>query len=193
MTPTALQDAPYYAALAIVAGALGMLLAFWLRRRTMVSIRNLYLAAAIAIGIDIAALYERAAFAFWVMVPVTSLAVAASAIGRRWRLSDLGAGEELRTHEQARRWLWQHPVTRAEDERVHIVTQGQIIHERPWPKTETYVPLTADEDGPRVPRRSGRHVFCVGATGSGKTTSALRAAAGRTIKDRSALFFGAPG
>jgi len=189
MTPTALQDAPYYTAFAIVAGAAGVLLAFWLRRRTMVSIRNLYLAAAIAIGVDVAALYERAAFALWVMVPATAFTVAASAIGRRWRLSDLGAGEELRTHEQARRWLWQHPAVRSEDERVHIVTQGQIIHERPWPKTETYVPLTADEDGPRVPRRSGRHVFCVGATGSGKTTSALRAAAGRAIKDRSALFF----
>ena len=48
MTPTALQDAPYYAVLAIAAGAAGVLLAFWLRRRTMVSIRNLYLAAAIA-------------------------------------------------------------------------------------------------------------------------------------------------
>ena len=50
-------------------------------------------------------------------------------------------------------------------------------------------PLTVDENGPRVPRRSGRHIFCVGATGSGKTTSALRAAAGRAHKDHSALLF----
>ena len=56
-------------------------------------------------------------------------------------------------------------------------------------RSEPYVALTADSDGPRVPRRSGRHVFCAGATGSGKTTSVLRAAAGRTVKDHAALFF----
>jgi hypothetical protein len=49
--------------------------------------------------------------------------------------------------------------------------------------------MTADENGPRVPRRSGRHLFFAGATGSGKTTSALRAAAGRVVKDHAALFF----
>jgi hypothetical protein len=58
------------------------------------------------------------------------------------------------------------------------------------PDNEPYVPMSADETaGPRVPRRSGRHIFCAGATGSGKTTSALRAAAGRVLKDHSALFF----
>ena len=72
---------------------------------------------------------------------------------------------------------------------MHIATQGQIVRERPWPANEPYVPMTADETGPRVPRRSGRHIFCAGATGSGKTTSALRAAAGRVLKDRAALFF----
>jgi TraM recognition site of TraD and TraG len=72
---------------------------------------------------------------------------------------------------------------------VHIVTQGQIIRERPWPAGEPYVPMTTHEDGPRVPRRSGRHIFTAGATGSGKTTSALRAAAARVVKDHAALFF----
>ena len=72
---------------------------------------------------------------------------------------------------------------------MHIATQGQIVRERPWPASEPYVPMTADETGPRVPRRSGRHIFCAGATGSGKTTSALRAAAGRVVKDHAALFF----
>jgi hypothetical protein len=104
-------------------------------------------------------------------------------------LSDLGAGEELRAHERARRWLWQPPLVRAAGERVHIATQGQIVRERPWPTSEPYVPMTADEQGPRVPRRSGRHLLFVGATGSGKTTSALRAAAGRVVKDHAALFF----
>ena len=70
------------------------------------------------------------AFALAVLAPLTSLLVAASATGRRWRLSDLGAGEELRAHEQARRWLWQPAVPRAAGERVHIVTQGQIVRDR---------------------------------------------------------------
>jgi len=155
----------------------------------MVSIRNLYIAAAVALCLDVALIYEHAGFALRVMVPLTGFTVAGSAIGRRWRLSDLGAGEDLRTHEQHRRWIWQPAATRAEGERVRIVTQGQIVRERPWPISETYVPMTADINGPRIPRRSGRHIFCAGATGSGKTTSALRAAAGRAIKDQAALFF----
>ena len=189
MTPTALQHAPVYAAAAVVAAAAGVLLAWWLRRHTTISIRNVYLAAALALTLDAAALYARAKVVLPAMVPVTSCAIAAAAVGRRWRLSDLGAGEELRTHERARRWLWQPPPTRADGERVYLTTQGQLVRERQWPASETYVPLTTDDAGPRVPRRSGRHVFVVGATGSGKTTSALRAAAGRTVKDHAALFF----
>jgi len=189
MTPTALQDAPIYAAAALAGAGAGVLLAWWLRRHTMVSIRNLYIAAAVALCLDVAVIYEHAGFALRVMVPLTGFTVAGSAIGRRWRLSDLGAGEDLRTHEQRRRWIWQPAATRAEGERVRIVTQGQIVRERPWPNSETYVPMNADINGPRIPRRSGRHIFCAGATGSGKTTSALRAAAGRAIKDHAALFF----
>jgi len=189
MTPPALQHAPLFAAAALAAAGAGVLLAWWLRRYTMVSIRNLYLAAIVAITLDAWAVYDRAASALVVLVSVTSFTVSASAAGRRLRLSDLGAGEELRAHERARRWLWQRPPVRAAGERVHIVTQGQIVRERAWPTSEPYVPMTADEKGPRVPRRSGRHLFFAGATGSGKTTSALRAAAGRVIKDRAALFF----
>ena len=189
MTPTALQHAPVYAAAAVAAAAAGVLLAWWLRRHTTISIRNVYLAAALALTLDAAALYARAKVVLPAMVPVTSCAIAAAAVGRRWRLSDLGAGEELRTHERARRWLWQPAPTRAAGERVYLTTQGQLVRERQWPVSETYVPLTTDDAGPRVPRRSGRHVFVVGATGSGKTTSALRAAAGRTVKDHAALFF----
>ena len=189
MTPAGLEQAPFYAAAILAAGGGGVLLAWWLRRHTMVSVRNLYLAAAVAVAVDVIAVAQRTGFALAVLAPLTSLLVAASATGRRWRLSDLGAGEELRAHEQARRWLWQPAPWRAAGERVHIVTQGQIVRERKWPAAETFVPLTDDDDGPRVPRRSGRHVFTVGATGSGKTTSALRAAAGRALKDGSALFF----
>ena len=189
MTAPVLRYAPLYLAVILVAGAAGVLLAWWLRRRTTVSIRNLYLAAIGPAGLDAWALNAHAPRALIVMAPITSFVLAASAVGRRWRLSDLGAGEELRTHERARRWLWQPRPTRTAGERVHIATQGQIVRERSWPVDEPYVPMTADECGARVPRRSGRHIFCAGATGSGKTTSALRAAAGRVVKDHAALFF----
>jgi len=103
VTPTALQHAPYYAVVALAAGGAGVLLAWWLRRHTSVSIRNVYLAAATVIAVDVLALYSRAAIVLPAIVPLTSCTVVAAAVGRRWRLSDLGAGEELRTHEQHRR------------------------------------------------------------------------------------------
>jgi len=56
MTPRALEHAPYYVLAAVIAAAAGVLLAWLLRRRTMVSIRNLYLVAAAAIGVDVALL-----------------------------------------------------------------------------------------------------------------------------------------
>jgi len=178
-----------YVAGVLAAAATGVLFAWWLRRRTMVSIRNVYLAALIALAIDVAVIRARLEIVLVATVPLTSFLVAAGAVGRRWRMSDLGAGEELRAHEQARRWIWQPRIERAMGETVRIATQGQILRERPWPVSETYVPLTVDEDGPRVPRRSGRHIFCVGGTGSGKTTSVLRAAAGRAMKDDTALLW----
>ena len=169
MTGSVLRYAPLYLTVIVVAGGAGALLAWWMRRYTTVSIRNVCLAATVAAAIDAWALQAHATYELIVMGPVTSFLLAASAVGRRWRLSDLGAGEELRAHERARRWLWQPPPERTRGERVHIVTQGQIVRERPWPDNEPYVPMTADETaGPRVPRRSGRHIFCAGATGSGK-------------------------
>jgi len=103
MTPTSLQHAWLYAACALAVAAAGVLFAWWLRRHAMVSIRNVYIAATIATMLDTWALHARAASALVVLAPVTSLTLAASAVGRRWRLSDLGAGEELRAHERARR------------------------------------------------------------------------------------------
>jgi hypothetical protein len=133
MTGAMLRYAPLYLAVILVAGGAGVPLAWWLRRYSMVSIRNLYLAAVIAVAVDAWALHAHAANALIVMGPVTSFLLAGSAVGRRWRLSDLGAGEELRAHERDRRWLWQPPPERTRGERVHIVTQGQIVRERPWP------------------------------------------------------------
>jgi hypothetical protein len=165
MTAPVLRYAPLYLAVIFVAGGAGVLLAWWMRRHTTVSIRNLYLAAIAAVGLDAWALPAHATNVLIVLAPITSFVLAASAVGRQWRLSDLGAGEELRAHERARRWLWQPRPERTAGERVQIATQGQIVRERPWTASEPYVPMTADDTGPRVPRRSGRHIFCAGATG----------------------------
>jgi hypothetical protein len=185
----ALRDAQLGALVLIASGGVGVGVAWWLRRHTMVSVRHLYLATLATILLDGTAVSLRAWVAAWVLVPLTVLVVAGSSVGRRWRLSDLGAGEELRAHEQARRWLWQPSVSRPVGERVWIATQGQIVRERQWPSGEPYVPLTTDPSGPRMPRRSGRHVFTAGATGSGKTTSVLRCAAAGVLKDHAALLF----
>ncbi|MGI9097117.1 MAG: TraM recognition domain-containing protein [Solirubrobacteraceae bacterium] len=172
----------------IVTGAIGITVAWALRRHTTLSIRNLYIVAtavcALACGAAAAALWPVAA----VLAPVATLAASASLMGRRWRLSDLGAGEELRRYEQDRRWIWQPPPHRRAGERVWIATQGEIVRDRTWPAHEPYVPMTRD-DSARLPRRAGQHVAAFGATGSGKTTSVLRAAAGRTLTDGSALLW----
>ena len=42
-----------------------------------------------------------------VLLPLVSPWMAGAVVGARWRSSDLGAGEELRNHELARRWIWQ--------------------------------------------------------------------------------------
>ena len=51
-----------------------------------------------------------------------------------------------------------------------------------WPDGEPFVPMTADGRG-RVPRREGRHLLIVGATGSGKTVSARRWLLARILAD----------
>lgn len=49
---------------------------------------------------------------------------------------------------------------------MSIASQGQIVRERDWPVSEPFVPMTDATDGPRVPRRSGRHIFTTGGTGT---------------------------
>jgi hypothetical protein len=171
---------------ALIAGVLGAGVAWWVRRRTTLSIRNLYVAALLLLAAFAVALVARWWAALLIVGPLVVFAASASLVGRRWRLSDLGAGEELRRFEQARRWVWQPRPRRKAGERVFIATQGEIVHERAWPVGEPYVPMTRD-DAARLPRRAGQHVATFGATGSGKTTSVLRAVAGRVLSDGSAL------
>lgn len=172
----------------VVAGAclVGMVggagLAWLLRRYTDVDARNLYIVAGILLAVEVALWAARLTTIAAAILPGTLLWVAAAAMGRRWRLSDLGAGEDLRDYENARRWIWQPKRTLLEGESVKLGGQGQVIRKFEWPASEPYVPMTADPDGPRVPRGDGHHLFSVGGTGSGKTTSVLRALAGRVIK-----------
>jgi hypothetical protein len=146
-------------ALVIVLGALGTLGAWLLRRRSTVSVKNLYLAAALlvlAFGVSVAA---RAWSAVLVLAPVCAPALAGAVSGRRWRLADLGAGEELRQHELSRRWVWQPAPGRRRGERRYIASQGEIVHQRPWPDDVEYVPMTAQGSAARG-CRSGRASTC---------------------------------
>jgi hypothetical protein len=73
----------------LAAGLAGIGLAWWLRRRTTISIRNLYPPATVAPILDVLALQRREWLVLVPLVPLTSFALAAAAVGRRWRLSDL--------------------------------------------------------------------------------------------------------
>jgi len=169
-------------ALVLLLGGFGMLGVWLLRRHTSLSARNIYVAAACGL-----AAFCATAVAHWwtgvmVLAPAIAPAVAGAVAGRRWRLQDLGAGDELRRHELARRWVWQPaPATRA-GERKYIGSQGEIVHVRPWPADVDYVPMTARGDhGARLPLGEGQHVFECGGTGTGKTTTARRLLAARTL------------
>ena len=76
--------------------------------------------------------------------------------GRRLRLADLGAGEELRSFEQSRRWAWQPPPARRAGERIYLRSQGELVHKRPWPAGVPYAPMSrVDHDGLRLPLGEG--------------------------------------
>ncbi len=142
------------------------------------------LAASLLCGLAILA---RRWDALLVLAPLTAGPATGALVGRRWRMADLGAGEELREHELTRRWFWQPAPNRRPGERVYIRSQGEIIRTRPWPEHEPYVPMTGAPHAPRLPRNEGQHIFSCGGTGAGKTTSALRVVAARALADHSAV------
>lgn len=135
------------------------------------------------------AIAARAWTAALVLIPVLAPALAGASAGRRWRIADLSACEELRSHELARRWIWQPGPTRPAGERVYLRGQGELIREWPWPAAVEYVSMTARrEQGPRLPLGAGQHVVMFGATGAGKTTTARRLIAARPLAQNAALF-----
>jgi hypothetical protein len=170
------------ATLVISLGALGGLGAWLLRRATTLSVKNLHLLAAVATAGLTVAIALGSWTAVIVVAPLAAPAVSGAMMGRRWRLQDLGAGEELRRHELARRWAWQTAPPKRQGERRYIASQGEIVHVRPWPEEVEYVPMTADQrSGARLPLGEGQHVFECGGTGTGKTTTARRVLAARTL------------
>jgi hypothetical protein len=83
-----------------VAGTLGALCAWMMRRYSTLSVRNAYPPALVSAGALALAVWLKAWSLVSVTAPVTSFCLSASLCGRRWRLADLGAGEELRAHER---------------------------------------------------------------------------------------------
>jgi hypothetical protein len=172
----------------LVLGAAGVGGAWWLRRSTTLSVRNLYLPAMLGVLLLGAAVAVRWWLGAVALLPLTAPWVAAAGAGRRWRTADLGAGEELRNHELGRRWVWEPRPDRQPRERLYLRGQGELIHQRPWPRGLAYVSMTArGEKGPRLPLGAGQHVMLVGATGAGKTTTARRLIAARTLAQHAAV------
>ncbi|HET7052230.1 MAG TPA: TraM recognition domain-containing protein [Solirubrobacteraceae bacterium] len=169
-------------------GALGVLCAWTMRRCSTLSARNFYAPAAIGAAAVAAVLAVHAWTLAMVLAPPAAFCVSGALYGRRLRLADLGAGEELRSFEQSRRWAWQPPPARRAGERIYLRSQGELVHKRPWPAGVPYAPMSSvDDDGLRLPLGEGQHIFACGATGSGKTTSMRRVLAARTLTQNAAL------
>ena len=162
-------------AITLVLGGVGVGGAWWLRRHTSLSIRNLYAPASLSVVLVGGAVAARWWPGVVALMPLSAPWVGAVAVGRRWRAADLGAGEELRNHERGRRWIWQPGPDREHRERLYLRGQGELVHERPWPHGLAYVSMTArrkyswstgdEQDGrPGVERRSRRRLNRAGRT-----------------------------
>ena len=175
-------------AVAAALTALGQLLVAVFHKRTLLMAYNLclpLLAAAVvlagAIAADSRTLIGGTGVATFVLAAMTFSAV-------RRRVHALGAGGELREHELSRRWVWQPAPTRSKGERRFIGRQDELVHIKPWRDHVAYVSMTElGTRGPRLPLGPGQHTFLVGATGSGKTTTARRLIAARVLAERSSL------
>lgn len=172
MSAHASQLALAFSAGLLLAALVGIGAAWWLHRRTRLSAWNVALAWLAVAPASIAATASGRLVAAAVAVPAFVGSTAAAMAAYRWRLAALGAGGELRQFERGRVMIW-NARRRREGERVYIAGQGELVRERAWPDHVPALPMTGDGHG-RIPLAPGMHLFFVGATGSGKTTSARR-------------------
>lgn len=166
----------------------GQLAAWLVHKYTLLGAFNLYPLLAVAVAL-LAAGIGLHAQRLTVVVVIALIPIAGmTASATRWRTQALGAGGDLRAHELARRWIWHRPPDRVSGERLYLDRQGEIVHRKPWSAWIPFVSMTDRGDhGPRLPLGQGQHVFLVGATGSGKTTTARRLLAARVVVQRSSL------
>jgi hypothetical protein len=166
--------------------ACGAGLAWWIHRRTRLSPRNAYLAWAACVPLAAAAAAAGEPSAFVAALALLLAATTAAVLGRRWRVAALGAGGELRDHERARVMAWTALRERIRhgkpQERVFIATQGELVRVRGWPAHVRGLPMTGDGRA-LLPLEEGHHQLFVGATGSGKTTSARRVLLARGLSE----------
>jgi hypothetical protein len=171
---------------------LGAAAAWWAHRRTRLSAWNLIAFAPLGPAAWLLALGVRRVELLPLAALMSAGGTVAAAMAHRYRLAALGAGGELREFELARhsirralagRERGERAQRRARGDRTRIAGQGELVRERAWPHGEPAVPMSADGRG-LLPRREGRHVLIVGATGSGKTVSARRWLLTRILADR---------
>src|SRR4051812_35916627 len=134
----------------VAGGGLGAGGAWWAHRRTRLSAWNFYAVAPLALVAWLATLPTRQIELLPVVGCFGSASVVAASVARRYRLSALGAGGELREFERSRRMLWtaarecKHAGTQSRPgrgERTRIEGQGGLVRERDWPGGGGVVPM----------------------------------------------------
>jgi hypothetical protein len=175
--------------------AVGQVLVRVLQRYTLLGAFNLYPCLALTVGATAAGVWTGAG-GLTVAPGIVTLALAAMLLtALRHRSQALNAGGSLRAHELDRRWIWQPGPVRKAGERVYLARQGEVVHVKPWSAELPYVSLQAPGsrrarrggDAARLPLGEGQHVFLVGATGAGKTTTARRLICARVLAQHSSL------
>jgi hypothetical protein len=164
------------AAAAPLSVAGGAVAAHWMHRRTRLSPRNAYLLWLACLPLVVGAVAAGSLIALGTALALWLGSTTAAVLARRWRVSALGAGGELRDHERDRVMFWtalRRRRSEAAAERIYIASQGELVREREWPSEVPALPMAGDGRA-LVPLGEGHHQLFVGATGSGKTTSARR-------------------